>query len=205
MDNDNNLRIYRAWAPVYDAVMRPFSERARRRAIALLDLKPGERLLVPGVGTGIDLPLIPSGVSVVGVDLSADMLAQARRKASACDVTLIEMDAQELEFEDGVFDAVAFNLILSVVPDGAAAFREAWRTVRSGGRAVVFDKFLPENGRLTSSRRMVGRIMRAFGTDPNRRVRDILGPVSDLVIERDEPSLLGGQYRILCLRKTSSG
>ena len=201
MDNDNNLRIYRAWAPVYDLVMKPFSGRARQQAIKLLDLRPGEQLLIPGVGTGMDLALIPPGVSVVGVDISREMLASAFLRINGRHVTLLEMDAQALDFADGSFDAVLLNLILSVTPDGAAAFRAAWRALRPGGRAVIFDKFLPENSELTRSRRWVGRIVSAFGTDPNRRVSDIIGQVPGLVIEQNAASLLGGLYRILQLHK----
>ena len=201
MDNDNNLRIYRAWAPVYDLVMGPFSGRARQQAIKLLGLRSGEQLLIPGVGTGMDLLLIPPDVSIVGVDISREMLAKARLRMDSCHVTLLEMDAQTLDFADGSFDAILFNLILSVVPDGKAAFREAWRTLRPGGRAVIFDKFLLENSELTPSRRRVGRIVSAFGTDPNRRVSDIIGAVPGLVIEQNAASLLGGLYRILRLYK----
>jgi len=201
MDNDNNLRIYRAWVPVYDLVMGPFSGHARQQAIKLLNLRPGEQLLIPGIGTGMDLPLIPPGVSVVGVDISGEMLAKARLRIDGRHVTLLQMDAQALEFADGSFDAVLFNLILSVVPDGAVAFREAWRTLRPGGRAAIFDKFLPENSELTPSRRLAGRIVSAFGTDPNRRLSDIIGGVPDLVIGQDVASLLGGLYRILWLYK----
>jgi len=201
MDNDNNLRIYRAWAPVYDLVMGPFSGHARQQAIKLLNLRPGEQLLIPGIGTGMDLPLIPPGVSVVGVDISGEMLAKARLRIDGRHVTLLQMDAQALEFADGSFDAVLFNLILSVVPDGAVALREAWRTLRPGGRAAIFDKFLPENSELTPSRRLAGRIVSAFGTDPNRRLSDIIGGVPDLVIGQDVASLLGGLYRMLRLYK----
>ncbi len=201
MDRDNNLRIYRAWAPVYDLVMGPFSSHARQQAVKLLNLQPGEQLLIPGIGTGMDLPLIPLGVSVVGVDISHEMLAKAHLRVNSRQVTLLEMDAQTLDFADGSFDAVLFNLILSVVPDGAAAFREAWRALRPGGRALIFDKFLPENSELTPSRRLAGCIVSAFGTDPNRRLSDILGRVPGLVIEQDVASLLGGLYRILRLYK----
>jgi phosphatidylethanolamine/phosphatidyl-N-methylethanolamine N-methyltransferase len=202
MDKDNNLRIYRTWAPVYDLVMGPFSARARQQAVKLLDLRPGERLLVPGVGTGMDLPLIPLGISVVGVDISREMLAKAHARVDGRQVTLLEMDAQTLDFADGSFDAVLFNLILSVVPDGAAAFREAWRALRPGGRAVIFDKFLSENSKLTPVRRLAGRVVSAIGTDPNRRLSDIISGVPSLTIERDQASLLGGLYRILRLFKS---
>lgn len=201
MNNQRNRQIYRLWALVYDSWIPFFSGRARRRAIALLDLQPGERLLIPGIGTGLDLPHIPAGVTVVGADLSPDMLAKAKSKGQGRDVSLLEMDIQDLDFPAASFDSVLLNLILSVVPDGAATFREGWRVLKPGGRAVVFDKFLPEDVALTPGRRLVGQIARALGTDPNRRLSEIIGGVSGLGIERDEPSLLRGQYRILKMWK----
>lgn len=63
----------------------------------VLDLKAGERVLLMGVGTGADLPLLPQGIHVVGVDLSAEMLARARKKLPlpGRDVLLIQGDIQE--------------------------------------------------------------------------------------------------------------
>ena len=201
MDSRRNQTIYKLWAPVYDKVMGPFAGKARRHAIELLKLQPGERVLLSGVGTGLDLPHMPAGVKAVGIDLSPEMLRKAQDKANGGDVSLLEMNAQALEFPDGSFDAVILSLILSVVPDGAAAFREAWRVLRPGGRAVIFDKFAPEGGRISALRRGVGKIISLFGTDPNRRLSELMGTPSDLTIERDEPSLLHGQYRIVLLRK----
>ena len=201
MDNERNRLIYRTWAPLYDAVMRPIYGAARRRSIALLELRPGESVLIPGVGTGLDLPLIPPGLQITGIDLTSQMLARAREKLQGREVKLCEMNAQALEFPDYCFDAVILNLILSVVPDGAAAFREAWRVLRPGGRVVIFDKFLPEESTLSPLRRWLGSAIRLIGTDPNRRLSEILGSQMDLVIDCNEASLLGGQYRILLLHK----
>ena len=198
MDNERNRRVYRLWAPVYDAFVTRIFDRPRRRA---LDLQPGERLLIPGIGTGLDLPYVPPGVSVVGTDISSEMLGRAHPKAAGRDVTLLMMDAQALNFPDSRFDTVLLNLILSVVPDGARAFHEAWRVLEPGGRAVVFDKFLPESSALTPGRRLLGRVVSALGTDPNRRLSEIVDGVPGVIIEGDEPSLLRGQYRLLRLCK----
>jgi hypothetical protein len=50
-------------------------------------------------------------------------------------------------------------------------------------------------------KRTVGVLVRAVGTDPNRRLSQIISGAPGLVVERDEPSLLRGQYRIVLLRK----
>jgi ubiquinone/menaquinone biosynthesis C-methylase UbiE len=201
MDDERNRIIYNLWAPVYDQVMGPFAGKARQRAIELLNLRMGEQVLLSGVGTGLDLPHLHAGVKAVGIDLSAAMLQQAQDKATGQDVTLREMNAQALDFPDSSFDAVILNLILSVVPDGAAAFREAWRVLRPGGRAVIFDKFASEGGQISVLRRGLGMIISLFGTDPNRRLSDIIGSPPDLVLDHNEPSLLHGQYRIVLLHK----
>ncbi len=201
MNDERNQAIYKLWAPVYDRVMGPFAGKARRHAIELLNLRAGESVLLSGVGTGLDLPHLQAGVKVTGIDLSRAMLRKARDKANGRDISLLEMNAQALDFPDGSFDAVILNLILSVVPDSAAAFREAWRVLCPGGRAVIFDKFASEVGPISALRRGVGKIISLFGTDPNRRLSEIMGSPADLTIECNEPSLLRGQYRIVLLRK----
>lgn len=110
MENQHNQSIYRIYAPIYDIAMRPFSDAARRRALDLVAAQPGERLLIPGVGTGLDLPLISDSIHITATDLSSTMLRQARSKAIASNVTFAIMDAQTLGFPDASFDAVLLNL-----------------------------------------------------------------------------------------------
>ena len=201
MNNARNRGIYRFWAPVYDPIFRRLFGRHRRRAIELLALQPDEQLLVPGIGTGLDLPYIPAGVSVTGTDISPQMLAKAASGDQRRAVMLLEMDAQALDFPDAYFDAVLLNLILSVVPNAALAFREAWRGLKPNGRLVIFDKFLQEAAYLSIGRRLIGQAIRYLGTDPNRRLSEIIPELGDLSIELDEPGLLNGQYRTLLLCK----
>ncbi len=202
LTNEWNRLIYRLWSPVYDAVIGRFYARERRRAVDSLKLRPGERVLVVGVGTGVDLPLLPEGVEAVGVDLSPDMLGRARAKLPLAGraITLVQADAQEQVVEEACFDAVIFNLILSVIPDGAACWREALRALKPGGRAIVFDKFLPNAGSVTFGRRLLNLFTTLIGTDINRRFSD-LAIGGGFTMLRNEPSLLGGAYRIIEVRK----
>lgn len=200
MSNQRNLNIYRLWSPVYDAALGHIFARPRRCAIDLLQLQPGERLLLSGAGTGLDLPLIPPGVQVTAVDLSRPMLQKAREKGHGLTAFAL-MDAQALALPDHTFDAAALNLILSVVPDGQAAFRKAWQTLRPGGRLVVFDKFLPDDGRISPLRHQFGRLIAGLGTDPNRRLRDVIPTAQMADITSNDPSIFRGQYRLVLLRK----
>ena len=84
-----NLVAYQWWAPVYDLIFdHLFFARARRRSLRALAVRAGERVLLPGVGTGADLPLLPMQAVAIAVDLSPAMLAQAEaaRQAAASQV-----------------------------------------------------------------------------------------------------------------------
>ena len=88
-----------------------------------------------GCGTGVAIPgLLESGWRVVGVDLSADQLRVARRRADAPDVALVAADAAALPFADGSFDAVVSVLTHTDFDHPEAAFAEAARVLRRGGR-----------------------------------------------------------------------
>ena len=202
MTNAWNRFIYRFWAPVYDATVGRFFLPGRRQALALAQIQPGERVLLVGVGTGADLPLLPPRILVTGIDLSEKMLAQARKKLPLpnIEIILLQGDAQTLLVEEAGFDVVVFNLILSVIPDAKACLRENLRALKPGGRVIVFDKFLPESGKLSGFRSFLNFFATLLGTDINRRFGD-LAQDSGLVLERDEPSLLNGMYRTKLLKK----
>jgi SAM-dependent methyltransferase len=196
-----NLAIYRWYAPVYDRLFGPLLQACRRQSVQWLALCPGERLLISGVGTGLDLPLIDANVRVTGVDISLDMLRQAAQKRSAAQVELRQMDAQALELPAESYDAVLLNLILSVAPDGTQVLKEAWRMLRPGGRIVIFDKFLPEEQAMSAGRAALGVLIRLAGTDPNRRISEMLAQVPGAEVIRNQPSIFQGQYRLILLRK----
>ena len=202
MSNRWNQFIYRLWAPIYDSTVDHLFLPGRKRALQLLDLQRGEKVLLVGVGTGADLPLLPAGVDATGIDLSPDMLAQARLKLDLCaaSVKLIEGDAQSLLVDAASFDAAILNLILSVIPDGQACLVSALRALKPGGRAVIFDKFLPEGKNPSLVRKIVNLFSTLFGTDINRRLSDLMKDCP-CEVTHDEPSIAGGMYRVVMLRK----
>jgi len=195
----NRVR-YTLLAPAYDLVAGFGAQ--RRRSIGVLAPRAGERVLVDGCGTGLDLRHLPPGVEVTATDLTPAMVERTRRRAASLGRTVDArvMDAQALELADGSFDAVVLHLILAVVPDPAAAIREAERVLRPGGRAVVFDKWVAEGRRPSLLRRAANLVASAAATDLTRRLGDVLAGTS-FVVEHREPAGPGGFFSIALLRK----
>lgn len=195
----NRLR-YTAFAPVYDRIAGFAAQ--RRRSIALLDLRPGERVLIVGAGTGADLPHVPAGVEEVAGDITPAMVERIRRRAEQLrrPVRAEVMDGQALPLPDASFDAVVLHLIVAVIPDPAACLREAARVLRPGGRAVVFDKFVAEDRRPSSVRRLLNVVTNALFSDITRRLGPLLHGTGFRIVHR-EPAALGGRFEIALLRK----
>jgi len=74
------LKTYRRYAQVYDVVFGTTLSPGRQQLLRRIRLSPNDRILEIGVGTGLTLPRYPSSVRVTGIDLSAPMLAVARRR-----------------------------------------------------------------------------------------------------------------------------
>jgi phosphatidylethanolamine/phosphatidyl-N-methylethanolamine N-methyltransferase len=134
---------YRRLAPVYDLLYGVGLQHGRRRAMARLAPRDGERILEVGVGTGLSLRY-PRACRVAAVDLSAAMLERARTRVSRRildHVGLCRMDAARLAFRDNQFDAVYAPYLINVVPDPAGVAREMLRVCRPGGRLVLLNHF----------------------------------------------------------------
>ena len=111
----------------------------------------GDRVLDAGCGCGFD-SFVASALtggrgSVVGVDLTPEMLEVARRGLASWPIhnmQFVEASVEDLQFEDGTFDVVISNGVLNLVPDKVAAFRQLSRVLRSGGRFVTADLLVDE-------------------------------------------------------------
>lgn len=191
---------YALIAPVYDAAI----ERATREArIGSLRRLPGDRrarVLVNGVGTGLDLPHLPQGPSYVATDLTAAMLARARARGATVGIEFVRADSLALPFADACFDHAVLHLILAVVPDPPRCLAETARVLKPGGSVLVLDKFL-RRGQRAPLRRALNVVSRHLATRLDVVFEDVLERCPGLRLESDEPVLAGGWFRSIRLVK----
>jgi phosphatidylethanolamine/phosphatidyl-N-methylethanolamine N-methyltransferase len=143
---------YSRWAPIYDLIFDlPFHPGRSAAAAAAAEAAgvDGE-VLVVGVGTGLELGLLPKSLRVTGIDLSAPMLKLARERVAKHALRHVKalhiMDAGALEFPEARFDVALAPYVMSVVPSPAKALDEMWRVLRPGGQMVLMNHFSAERG-----------------------------------------------------------
>ena len=117
----------------------------RAKAVSRLDLRPGDRVLEVGCGTGRNLALLVRAVGpegrVYGVDLSEGMLAGARKLCSRRGwrkVTLIHRDASDYNLPEAV-DGALFSLSYCTMPRRRDVLRHAWNQLHPGGHLLIMD------------------------------------------------------------------
>ena len=140
--------LFAPLGPTYDryASLLSFGQDPRWRhfLVSVTDAGPESTVLDVATGTGAVARelLAQKNCTVVGLDQSPEMLAEAHRRLPA-DVTLVEGNAESLPFEDASFDALTFTYLLRYVSDPPATLRELARVVRPGGTIAGLEFALP--------------------------------------------------------------
>lgn len=132
---------YDRWAQVYDDEDNPLVKLERRVTMTaqLLAALAGKEIVDVGCGTGRwTLALAAAGARVTAVDFSAEMLARARAKPGAAQVSFVVHDiTRPLPFAAAAFDGATCCLVLDHIPDPPATLAELARVVRPGGFVLI--------------------------------------------------------------------
>ncbi|MER5478940.1 methyltransferase domain-containing protein [Streptomyces sp. NPDC002734] len=140
-DRDHVREFFAARATGWDRKF-PDDGPAFAAVVAVLGLRPGDRVLDAGCGTGRALPALraavgPSGV-VLGLDLTEEMLRTAARAGRGREAALVLADAAAPPVRSGALDAVFASGLIAHLPDPGLDLAALARTVRAGGVLALF-------------------------------------------------------------------
>ena len=149
LDNHTIAKAYARWAPVYDLVFGAVFERGRMAAIAAAEAIGG-RILEVGVGTGLSFDDYDASTEIVGIDLSAPMVAKARARLTSGKYpqvkNLLVMDAHAIGFADQTFDCVVAQFVITLVAHPEQVLSECARVVKPGGKIILVNHLYSERG-----------------------------------------------------------
>ncbi len=177
MDAKSVNKIYSSYSSVYDFFFgRCFKPRIRE-LIRQLGIRPGDRVLELGFGTGISLPYYPPGTEVVGIDICRSMLQEGQAKLSQSpdlNVQLVEGDATQLAFGDNTFDHVIGAFMMTVVADPYKVVSEMLRTCKPSGNLAVVNHFQSENKLIGVLEKALNPVCKRIGWRMDLRVTDLV-------------------------------
>lgn len=179
-------RLYRELVPAYEALWPMVAKKRIRHAITNLGLKSGQQVLEVGVGTGMSLSFYPRDVDVVGVDLSEEMLGQAERQIRQerwHRFSVMQMNAEQLDFEDSSFDVVTSFHVISVVSNPRRMMGEMLRVCKPGGRILIVNHFRSPNPWIARMVDSAGAVTRHLGWRTDLDLHDIVSELP-LRVER---------------------
>jgi ubiquinone/menaquinone biosynthesis C-methylase UbiE len=196
----NKIR-YTLYTPGYDLIAQYLRD-SRKKSIDSLEIESGDKVLIIGAGTGLDLEFLPSDCDIIATDITPSMIdgIKKRNKVLNLKVQAMVMDGQALDFGDNMFDKIILHLIISVIPDPIACIKEAERVLKSGGQIVVYDKFVPKDRKVSSIRKIANVFTNFLFSDITRSFESIILN-SGLTILSDKDADFNGNFRLIKMTK----
>jgi len=176
--NKETQRIKRKYdrvSKIYDILEQPMEAMALKKWRLEVAKELKGKVLEVGVGTGKNIPYYPDSASVTAIDFSFKMLFKAIVKAKKLNknVELIQMDVQNMSFDDNTFDTVFTTCVFCSVPDPIKGLKEIRRVCKPNGKIIMIEH-------VRSDSKVLGLIMDLFnplvvniyGANINRRTVD---------------------------------
>lgn len=142
----------------------------------LIDGIEGREVLEVGVGTGRSLLYYPDNLNITGIDFSKNMLEKARAKVKdKKNIRLIEIDVENMEFNDNIFDTVITSCVFCSVADPIKGLKDIRRVCKNNGKIIMLEH-------MRTNRKILGKFMDIvnfipvgiWGANINRRTMENL-------------------------------
>ncbi|ETI91219.1 class I SAM-dependent methyltransferase [Clostridium butyricum] len=172
MHSEKIRKKYNRAARFYDILETPMEMMALREW--RIDLMKGleGNILEIGVGTGKNIEYYPDDISITAIDFSEGMLQKAREKAEKYNknVTLIQMDAQDMKFPDNTFDTIFTTCVYCSVPDPVKGLKEMRRVCKPNGKIIMIEHVRSEMWLLGAVMDILNPIVvTTYGANINRK------------------------------------
>jgi phosphatidylethanolamine/phosphatidyl-N-methylethanolamine N-methyltransferase len=191
---------YRRYAAIYDALFGPVLQPGRKALVQALGLRPGDRVLEVGVGTGLSLPLYPRDVRLTGIDVSREMLEKARARVARLRLAnvdaLLEMDAERMSFADASFDKIVAMYVVSVVERPGRLLEELHRVCRPDGEIFIVNHVRSDNRLIGAMEKALAPLSDKLGFRPDFELRDMVSDHEQLT----ELSRINFFWKVMRLR-----
>ncbi len=138
------MKCYKRYAPLYDLLFGRIFQQGRKAIIKEMKNIDTMDVLEVGVGTGLMLPMYPKEMMVTGVDISKEMLEKAKEKIGDDrkeNVSLMQVNGEDLPFEDKKFSCVTLPYTYSVTPNPDKLIREVRRVCKKDGLIIIANHF----------------------------------------------------------------
>jgi phosphatidylethanolamine/phosphatidyl-N-methylethanolamine N-methyltransferase len=191
---------YRRYAGFYDALFGPVLQPGRRAVLEALRLRPGDRVLEVGVGTGLSLPMYPQSVKITGIDVSREMLDKARLRVGRRGLqnveALLEMDAEAMTFADQSFDKVVAMYVMPVVRNPARVLEEFHRVCKADGEIYIVNHVKSDNRVIRAFEMGLARFSNQIGFRPDFELRELINGSGEI----DEVARINVFWRVMRVR-----
>ena len=202
MDYETINRAYAILSPVYDFLFDKIFYPGRVAAVDLLEIRPGNRVLEVGVGTGLNLPLYSRDCNVTGIDISKEMLRKAEERVSTLGMVnakLMVMDGSKLAFPDDSFDRVIATYVISAVPDPVKTLLEMRRVCKPSGHLVILNHFKSENPVIGMFERLLAPVCTKIGFNTELKLMPLLERVALSPDQMHRVNLMNGWRLVRCI------
>lgn len=168
-------RRYNRVAGVYDYLDAPMELLAFKKYRGKVLNEVSGKTLEIGIGTGKNLEFYPDDADITAIDFSEKMLERAEKRADKLqkNVKLYQMDVQDLEFEDDVFDSAFSTCVFCSVPDPVEGLKEVKRVLKPGGQLILLEHVLSDYRFIKPLMNLFNPVtVRLWGANINRKTSE---------------------------------